>query len=85
MGQNIQLWYQRSDAESVVLYSPPMDASSFRDVTLFLAILAVGAGATVSVVTEQSSDPNNPNSWSMTGSAAAGGATGNFTGLAGGM
>lgn len=25
MGQAVGLWYQRSDAESVVIYSPPID------------------------------------------------------------
>jgi len=33
---NLQLWYQRSDAESVVLFSSPVDVSSVRDITMFL-------------------------------------------------
>jgi hypothetical protein len=85
MGQIIQLWFQRSDAESVVLYSPPMDASSAKSISLLLNINAINAGSTATVVAEQSLDPTNPNSWSTTGTPANGGAIGNFPGLAGGV
>jgi hypothetical protein len=79
----IQLWYQRSDAESVVLFSPPVDVSSVRDITMFLNVVNAGS-ANVLLQGQQSLDPSDPNSWTNVGSTAAGSASGNTTGLAGG-
>lgn len=79
----MQLWYQRSDAVSVVHYSPPVDAASIRDVTVFLNIVAIGTGS-VLVQAEQSLDPSDPNSWTNIGSSVSGATATNFTGLVGG-
>lgn len=83
MGRTIQLWYQRNDTLTSVFYSPPIEASSFRDGTLFLNILKIGA-FTVALSAEESSDPNDPNSWSAVGSSASGTAIGSFKGTVGG-
>jgi len=79
----LQLWYQRSDAESVVLFSPPVDVSSVRDITMFLNVVNAGS-ANVLLQGQQSLDPNDPNSWTNVGSTATGSVSGNTTGLAGG-
>ena len=83
MGQTIQLWWQRTDAVGITLYSAPIDVSSVRDITVFLTILAVGS-ATVAVRAEHSLDPSNPDGWSPVGSTASGSALGNQTALVGG-
>jgi hypothetical protein len=84
MGQTLVFWSERSDSESVILYSAPFDASSMESGTVFLGILSVGT-VTVSIVAEESIDPNNPNSWSTVGGTAIGSANGNFKALVGGQ
>jgi len=83
MGQTLIFWNERADAQTVVLYTAPIDFSSVRDATAFLTILAVGT-ATATIIAEESIDPNNPNSWSSVGGTATGSATGNFKALVGG-
>lgn len=78
MGQSISLWFQRSDAESVDLYSPAIDVSSVLTVVNFLTCHAVGTGSVV-LQAEQSLDPNNPNGWSNVGSSVTVSAVGNGT------
>lgn len=62
MGQTLVFWAERSDAESIILYSQPIDVSSMDSGTVFLNILGVGT-VTASLVCEESIDPSNPNSW----------------------
>ena len=80
---NIQLWSLRSDAETVVIFSPVIDVSAVRDVTILLNIVGIGA-VNVTLQGQHSLDPNDPNSWSNIGTTAVGVGTGNTAGLAGG-
>lgn len=84
MGQTLMFWNERSDAESVTLYTGPIDAASMQSGTVFLGILSVGT-ATVSIAVEESIDPNNPDSWSTVGGTASGSAAGNFKAMVGGQ
>lgn len=78
MGQNLVLWFQRSDATSVTLYSGPIDASQVATVVNFLTCHAVGTGS-VTIQAEHSLDPNDPNGWSNVGSSVTVSAVGNGT------
>lgn len=84
MGQALIVWAERSDAESVILYSSPIDVSAMKSGTVFLNILSVGT-ATASIICEESIDPTNPNRWSTVGGTASGSANGNFKALVGGQ
>jgi len=84
MSQTLMFWSERSDDTTVVLYSPPFEAAAMESGTVFLGILAVST-VTVSLICEESCDPNNPNSWSTVGGTASGSATGNFRALVGGQ
>jgi len=75
MGRTIQLWLERSEAVSALLYSPVFEAAWLSDGTVLLEIIALTGAPTVQVSIEQSLDPTDPNSWSLVAAIGAGSVT----------
>ena len=87
MGKSVQLWLERSESVSCVLYSPVFDAAWLTDATVLLEVLALTGAPTVQVRIEHSLDPTDPNSWSLIAVIGVGSVTtlpASFGGMVGG-
>lgn len=82
---NLPLWMDRADAESLTLYSAPIDAAAFSSITLFLTMAVCPFGNSGTISAEHSLDPNDPNGWSSFGASPGVSAPGSAVGVAGGI